>query len=278
MSTPNDDVRLYLETGKYDQLAHGWPGRNIWDQWAARSAAMREALIARVAPHVERQPKSNLAAELHVEARRRIAPMVRALFVEQEQDVVLDAISSGFVLISADTIIPLLQDETDLKTAWRLAMMFLKGASALEIKGEDVDAVGMNDGLASYIIADEVFPSAPFMDVIVHEAAHAFHNCKRAGLGLAATRYREWLLNIAYGKRETFAYACEAYSRIVADAHSVRDRRAYLEELKRSPPPPDDRVDYTEYLHIMAHAIEGRNGWRRILAACAPAPRRAVAA
>jgi hypothetical protein len=277
MSTPNDDLRIYLETGKYDQLAHGWPGRNIWDQWAARSAAMREALIARVAPHVERQPKSNLAAELHIEARRRIAPMVRALFVEQEQDVVLDAISTGFVLISADTIIPLLQDETDMKTAWRLAMMFIKGACALEIKGEDVDAVGMNDGLASYIIADEVFPSAPFMDVIVHEAAHAFHNCKRARLGLAATRYREWLLNIAYGKRETFAYACEAYSRIVADAHSVRDRRAYLEELKRSPPPPDDRVDYTEYLHIMAHAIEGRNGWRRILTACAPAPRRAVA-
>lgn len=146
------------------------------------------------------------------------------------------------------------------------------------IKGEDVNAVGMNDRLDSYIIADEVFPSVPFMDVFVHEAAHAFHNCKRARLGLEATRHREWLLNIAYGKRETFAYACEAYSCIVADAHSVRDRLSYLEELRRSPPPPDDRVDYAEYLQILAHAIEGRNGWRRILTACAPAPRRAIAA
>jgi len=56
---------------------------------------------------------------------------------------------------------------------------------------------------------------SPKSDYAIHEAAHIFHNCKREMIGLPATRRREWLLDIDYAKRETFAYACEAYSRIL---------------------------------------------------------------
>ena len=52
----------------------------------------------------------------------------------------------------------------------------------------------------------------PFADVVVHEVAHIFHNCKRHKAGLRQTRRREWLLDIEFRKRETFAYACEAYA------------------------------------------------------------------
>jgi hypothetical protein len=34
-------------------------------------------------------------------------------------------------------------------------------------------------------------------------------------MGLPYTRRREWPLELAFAKRETFAYACEAYSRIL---------------------------------------------------------------
>ena len=44
----------------------------------------------------------------------------------------------------------------------------------------------------------------PFADFIAHEAAHIFHNCKRATIGLSETRTKEWSLDIEYRKRETF--------------------------------------------------------------------------
>jgi len=46
----------------------------------------------------------------------------------------------------------------------------------------------------------------PLADYLVHEVAHVFHNCKRGAIGLERTRRREWLLDIDYRMRETFAY------------------------------------------------------------------------
>ena len=53
----------------------------------------------------------------------------------------------------------------------------------------------------------------------MHEVAHIFHNCKRRTLGLPHSRTKEWLLDIAFVERETFAYACETYSRILEQTH-----------------------------------------------------------
>ncbi|MDP2762593.1 MAG: hypothetical protein Q8O64_19700 [Sideroxyarcus sp.] len=66
----------------------------------------------------------------------------------------------------------------------------------------------------------------PLEDYMVHEAAHIFHNYTREMIGLPATRCREWLLEIDYAKRETFAYSCEAYSRILelGETCSARSR------------------------------------------------------
>ena len=54
-----------------------------------------------------------------------------------------------------------------------------------------------------------------FEDFIVHEAAHVFHNCRRHTMGLPETSRHERPFDIAYDKRETFAYSCEAFSRVV---------------------------------------------------------------
>jgi hypothetical protein len=98
--------------------------------------------------------------------------------------------------------------------------------------------------------------------------AHIFHNCKRATIGLPYTRSREWLLEIAYRKRETFAYACEIYNRILEHAHEKAQRQALLKQYARDPKIPDDTVDPTELLDILDQAVEARNGWKHILARC----------
>jgi hypothetical protein len=38
--------------------------------------------------------------------------------------------------------------------------------------------------------------------------------------------------------------------------------------------PSDDRVDADEYVDILREAVAARNGWKRILARCAPAKKR----
>jgi len=109
-----------------------------------------------------------------------------------------------------------------------------------------------------------------FSDFLVHEAAHIFHNCKRRTVGLPETRTREWLLDIEFRKRETFAYACEAYSCIVDLARTPATRMSLVEDLARGPLPSDERVDPMEYLDIVREAAGMRNGWKRILSRCAP--------
>jgi hypothetical protein len=112
-----------------------------------------------------------------------------------------------------------------------------------------------------------------FADFVVHEAAHVFHNCKRRTVGLLETRRREWLLDIAYAKRETFAYACEAYSRVVEHACRPGDRPALANEYaQRRGVPTDERVDPEELIDVVRDAASVRNGWKRILARCAPPP------
>ncbi len=99
-----------------------------------------------------------------------------------------------------------------------------------------------------------------FSDFIVHEVADIFHNCKRSTIVLRETRTREWLLDIEF-RKETFAYACEAYGRIITLAKRSSHRAELVEELAAGPLPNDERVDGTEYLDIVREAAAARNGW-----------------
>ena len=108
--------------------------------------------------------------------------------------------------------------------------------------------------------------------------AHVFHNCKRDTVGLPVTRRREWLLDIDYAKRETFAYACEAYSRIVERARDLTGRAALAREYGREDHISEARVDPGEVADILREAAPRRNGWKVILARCAPPTRPAARA
>ena len=121
-----------------------------------------------------------------------------------------------------------------------------------------------------------IFDPKIALTIVVHEAAHVFHNCKRATIGLRTIRGREWLLEIDYRKRELFAYACEAYGCIAALGRTPTSQKALLAEIEADWIPPDDRVDVNEYLATLHEAVCARNGWKRILERCRPPPRRRV--
>ncbi|MEO5725562.1 MAG: hypothetical protein ABI134_30965 [Byssovorax sp.] len=109
-----------------------------------------------------------------------------------------------------------------------------------------------------------------FADFIVHEAAHVFHNCKRHRVGLPEKRRQEWLLEIDFAKRETFAYACEAFSRVVEFSPKLGGRPGLIDECVDAFTPNDEQVDHDELNDILREAARARNGWKHILARCAP--------
>ena len=82
------------------------------------------------------------------------------------------------------------------------------------------------------------------------------------------------LLDIAFGKRETFAYTCEAYARIVELGETRAARLALADELAAGSRPPDERVEGDEYVDILREAAAARNGWTHILARCTQPRRR----
>ena len=92
------------------------------------------------------------------------------------------------------------------------------------------------------------------------------------------TRTREWLLEIEFRKRETFAYSCEAFSRILVLGKTRAEREKLVEEYAAGSAPSDERVDGAEVVDIVRDAVATRNGWKRILARCAPVriPRKGV--
>jgi hypothetical protein len=118
----------------------------------------------------------------------------------------------------------------------------------------------------------------PFADFVVHEAAHIFHNCKRSTVGLRETRRRCWLLDISFRRRETFAYGCEAYARILERAKSFAERRVLAGEFARQVSISDERVDQAEVVAIIYEAVETRNGWKVILERSSSAEEQAVVA
>jgi hypothetical protein len=78
------------------------------------------------------------------------------------------------------------------------------------------------------------------------------------------------LLDIEYRKRETFAYSCEAYARVLQRGKSPAERRALAEEYGRTAQISEERADVAEVASIVREAAAARNGWKVILAKCAP--------
>jgi len=200
------------------------------------------------------------------------------LFPQEEQEVVLTRLERSVVFISTANVEQLLSEQPFDHSAWMLANLYLVSLGAEPLAKDAPRLVGMSEETRCFISAEYFAEDDPFADFIVHEAAHIFHNCKRATLGLQETRTKVWLLDIDYQKRETFAYACEAYSRVLEPGRTANERRALAEEYGREVRISEERVDGNEVAGIVRAAAAARNGWMVILARCAPLRHRLGAA
>lgn len=274
-------VQNYLTTGEHDPCHHGWPGGNVFAAAQAGDAALRSALIAQLRSRTASLamppalPPDFHMTDLTALTRTRVAPMVGGLFPPQEQAAVLAMLERSVIFLTPDNIESVLQSTPWLHTAWSLANQYLASIGADMLSQDARSIVGLSEETTCYVSVEYFRDHDPCADYVVHEAAHIFHNCKRATVGLPETRRREWLLDIDFGQRETFAYACEAYSRILTLGRTRAERQAALAAHGDGPVPGHDGVDTEEYLDILGEAVEARNGWKRILQRCAPrrAPR-----
>jgi hypothetical protein len=250
-------IDKYLRTGDHDEVHDSpWPGENLFESMKAADAALREALVAEVKrrEHNVRLPPSPPPDELVRMTRSRVEPMVRGLFPKNEQDQVLGLLEKSVVFLTPDNIEQVIQGQGFLHSAWTIANIYLASIGA-ELLGPDAPRIlGMSEATTCYVSAEYLRGRDEFDDFIVHEAAHIFHNWKREYAGLPHTRRKEWLLEIDYPKRETFAHACEVYARILEQARKPPERLAMVEEYAEGPLPSEEHLDPPELVDILREA------------------------
>ena len=267
-------VAHYLATGDAGQNQWDWPGQNFVEVEINGSRILRDALVAAV---LERVPTSEQRATPHLGdlvelTRDKVAPMVNGLFAMDERSTILATLERSVIFLTPENIESQLRASSWLSSSWDLANMYLLERGAEPLSPDAPSLVGMSEETTCYLSLTYLGSQErePFSDYLVHEAAHVFHNTRRCTIGLAETRSKESLLNIDFRKRETFAYACEAYSRILSLASTPKLRREALQVHANGPLPGDSRMDQEEYLEILSAAVGPGNGWKRILKACAP--------
>jgi hypothetical protein len=266
-------VQRYLRTGVADLDAAAWPG-NFLERAQRAQSDLRGALVARVRQLAAGRPERPLPLhDTTALARRRVEPMVRGLFPRTDQELVLGVLEKSVVFLTAANIEEVLVENSWDSSAWDLANLYLASIGAELLGPEAPRIVGLSEGTTCYVSLGYFSERDPFADFIVHEAAHIFHNCKRATIGLRETRSREWLLDIEFRKRETFAYSCEAYARVLERAASPAERRELAADYQREARLPDNGVEANEVAANVVAAASVRNGWKVILARCAPRPR-----
>ena len=270
--TPDQEVRQFLGSGDRDVLASDWPGDNVMSRVEAAERAMKQALIAEVrrrakGGHLPRLPPGLDPSRFAI---GKVAPMVRGLFPSREQEAVFRVFEGSLKFVTRGNIERVLIQMHSLETAWTIGNLYLGSLGLPGLDDKPVRLVGLSEETSFFVSMAYFEEKDPFADYVVHEAAHVFHNWKREWAGLRHTRRQEFLLPIAFAKRETFAFACEAYSRILEQAKSRAERLRLHATYAAAYIPDCDGVDRYELADILAEALAARNGWKRILRRCSP--------
>jgi hypothetical protein len=147
-----------------------------------------------------------------------------------------------------------------MESPWRI-LWALYGDYGL--KPDDIEM--MCDGLAgdfAHVRWSAYETKDPYSDVIVHETAHLLHYLKPRNFGLHVHRHQERFVDVEFRHRELFAFACEAYSRVVLRGER-KSRLAFAEKMQESAFsfPPDQLA---EVAALVLEAARARNGWRVI--------------
>ena len=182
--TVAQEIERYLRTGESDPYRSAWPGGFLQREERAhddlRNALVREIRRLTAGLSQEPLPESDTVSL----TRAKVEPMVRGLFPKVEQDLVLGMLERSVIFVTGANIESLLLERSFDGSAWTLANLYLASVGA-ELLGEDAPRlVGVSEETTCYVSPEYFSQDDPFADFIVHEAAHIFHNCKRATVGL----------------------------------------------------------------------------------------------
>lgn len=266
-----EDVALFLETGEADPIFARWQGRSVLARCIRGGEAIEDALVDELLRRTGPIRAEHQLPDVDVVGltRTKVKPMVDGIFPADERETVLGVLERSVVFLTPANIGDAIRSAGMPRTAWNVANLYLGSIGADLLGPEARAALGMAEATTCYVSLEYFRTTKPFDDFVVHEAAHVFHNWKRERIGLPRTRKKEWLLEIDFAHRETFAYACEAYAQILVAAET-RVNRLRLVEKWAVKPAHDESVDVDELVDIVREAAGARNGWKRILSRCAP--------
>jgi hypothetical protein len=270
--TTAEAIERYLRTGDYEHDHPEWPGQNIWEKAKNGHDDLARARVKEVRKRSEgRQHSAVPSLDLAAWTRQKVTPMVSGLFPPVERGAVLALLERSVVFLTSDNIERVLLGQMWLHSAWDLANLYL-GSLDADLLGPDAPSLlGLSQETTCYVSADYFKDRGRIDDFVIHEAAHVFHNCKRKTAGLRETRTREWLQDIEFPKRETFAYSCEGYGAILERAKAKEERLALAERfVSEVQGCGEDHFESSELRSILREACEARNGWKAILGRCRP--------
>jgi len=266
-------ISRFLATGRSDPKdIFNWPS----DSYMGMEASAHDALLGALVQEVKRRagnatlppiPEPNEVIRM---TRQRVEPMVRGLFLLAEQDAVLQLLEGTVVFLTPSNIEHVLLNEGFSHSAWDIANVYLGSVNAESLGGRSAGILGLSQETTCFVTAKYLEGRGKFDDFLVHEAAHVFHNHRREFVGLPHTRTKEWLLPTEFAKRETFAFSCEVYARIVELSRSAKERVILFEEYAEDPFNVDV-MDVEEHVDILREAVAAKNGWKRILKRCGSA-------
>jgi len=277
-SSIEDDVAGYLATGHVD--AHAWdlyPGWTMLEKTTNRTRTLRDALVARVLElgRGHEPPQAPSEAGRSALLFDKLDPMVCSLFPTAEQALVLDLVMRAVVFLDEATTLKTIRETNWDHTAWDIARIWLDSIGAESLSEDDDGLLGLSEENTCYVslVYFEGLKRDPFSDYVVHEVTHIFHNQKREQVGLPLRRKSEWMLDIEFRERETFAYACEVYGRIVKRTRRRDERLRLVDEFAERSHEAGGQADPDRLVDILREAVAARNGWKKILERCAPEPR-----
>ena len=194
---------------------------------------------------------------------RHIEPMVKGLVQGDWQEVGLRELAQRTFVLNfqgAKAAMEVELPSCDMESPWRI-LWGLYGDYGL--KPDDIDMAC--DGLAgdfAHVRWSAYQTKDPYSDVIIHEAAHLLHYLKPRNFGLHVRRHQERFVDIEFRHRELFAYACEAYSRVVP--HRERKLRIAFAEKMADAAFSFPQGQLGEIAALVLSAARARNGWRVI--------------
>jgi hypothetical protein len=271
----DDAIAEFLRTGHTDPLYPAWPGSRFMERAERAEDELTNALVAELWKRAAGKcwrGRVQVPEDMTAYTRTKVEPMVRGLFARAEHEPILQLLERSAVIVTDDTVEPLVRASGFLSTRWDVANLYLLSLDAEVLGDGERQAVGFSENFKSYVTPQYFVEREPFVDFLLHECAHVLHDAKLETIGLRMSRSRERVVELEFRERETFAYSCEAFATIGA-GRTPAEREELAAQLRDRCPYPKSAVDVAKVEAIVSKAAPMRNGWKHVLERCAPAER-----